>query len=47
MDANRESNTLQQGYIPCYFRIQRNQGKQDEGELSDIISEENKVNHER
>ena len=38
--CNRDINT-------CYFRIQRNQGKQDEGELSDIISEENKVNHER
>ena len=30
-----------------YFRIQQNQGKQDEGELSDGISEENKINHEK
>ena len=30
-----------------YFRIQQNQGKQDEGEISEIIFEENKINHER
>ena len=29
------------------FYIQQNQGKQDEGELSEIIFEENKINHEK
>ena len=33
--------------VPRYFRIQQNQGKQDEGELPERISEENKINDEK
>ena len=33
--------------VPRYFRIQQNQGKQNEGELSERISEDNKINHEK
>ena len=33
--------------VSRYFRIQQNQGKQDEGDLSERISEENETNHEK
>ena len=33
--------------VPRYFRIQRNLGKQDEGELPERISEESKINDEK
>ena len=33
--------------VSRYFRIQQDQGKQDEGDLSERISEENETNHEK
>ena len=32
--------------ISRYFRIKQNQGNRDEGELSEIVFEENQINHE-
>ena len=44
-DGERIKEVEKNGY--GYLRIQQNQGKQDEGELSERISEENKINHEK